>query len=167
MRVGLRGTEVPCRCVFRAIFRACYACFQDCVEKEKRYSTVTMQWCGDGAVRRCYGRRIEEYVADFLSVSRRALDEAEYRLFRYHYLLGADANLCCLHLNILRIDFYHEIYRVQETLGRAYRELRPYSLFPLDEYFGVVVRNALEPAQGSPIPIRRQELQPQPLPRIA
>ena len=39
-----------------------------------------------------------------------------------------------------RGDFFHEVYRIQRKLGRIYRELTPYSLFPLDEYFGGTVR---------------------------
>jgi hypothetical protein len=28
------------------------------------------------------------------------------------------------------------VYRIEQRLGRVYRELEPYALFPLDEYFG-------------------------------
>jgi hypothetical protein len=41
-------------------------------------------------------------------------------------------------------------------LGRVFRELEPYSLFPLDEYFGGTIRNAL-PRQSraeTVVPIR-------------
>ena len=34
-----------------------------------------------------------------------------------------------------RGTFFHEIYRITERLGRVFRELQPYPLFPLDEYF--------------------------------
>ena len=33
------------------------------------------------------------------------------------------------------------VYRIEQKLGRAFRELKPYPLFPLDEYFGLVVRS--------------------------
>ena len=39
--------------------------------------------------------------------------------------------------------FFHAVYRIQQKLGRAFRELKPYPLFPLDEYFGAVVRKEL------------------------
>ena len=31
MRIGRNEREVPCNCVFRAVFRACYVRFRDCV----------------------------------------------------------------------------------------------------------------------------------------
>lgn len=41
-----------------------------------------------------YGRKNEEYIADFLLLSRRTLNNSEYALFRYRFLLGADEKLC-------------------------------------------------------------------------
>jgi len=32
------------------------------------------------------------------------------------------------------------VYRVQQKLGPVFRELEPYSLYPLDEYFGGTLR---------------------------
>ncbi|MCC6342243.1 MAG: hypothetical protein IT166_08595 [Bryobacterales bacterium] len=40
-----------------------------------------------------------------------------------------------------RGNFFHAVYRIEQTLGRTFRELRPYALFPLDEYFGATPRN--------------------------
>lgn len=74
-------------------------------------------------------------MADFTLVSRRTLNEYEYRVFKYHFLLGADWKLCCRKLGLDRGEFFHEIYRIQQKLGRTFRELEPYALFPLDEYF--------------------------------
>jgi hypothetical protein len=31
--------------------------------------------------------------------------------------------------------FFHIVYRMEEKLGRVYRELKPYGLYPLSEYF--------------------------------
>jgi len=77
----------------------------------------------------------EEFIADFCLVSRRTLSPREHRLFRYHYLLGADWKLCCGKLNMERGAFFHEIYRIEQKLGRVFRELEPHALFPVDEYF--------------------------------
>ena len=63
------------------------------------------------------------------------MTESEYKLFKYHYLLGADWKLCCRKLKIDKGTFFHSVYRIQQRLGRVYRELQPYALFPLDEYF--------------------------------
>ncbi|MGA2132730.1 MAG: hypothetical protein ABSH50_10590 [Bryobacteraceae bacterium] len=83
-----------------------------------------------------YGRKVEEYLADFCLVSRRTLTGLEYDVFRFHFLLGADWKLCCWRLAIDRGTFFHTVYRIEQKLGRAFRELEPYSLYPLDEYFG-------------------------------
>jgi hypothetical protein len=84
-------------------------------------------------------------MADFCLVSRRELDDFEYRIFRYHHLLGADWRLCCRQLKMERGDFFHTVYRIERKLGKVFAELEPYPLYPLPEYFNSVVHN--EPAQ--------------------
>jgi hypothetical protein len=85
-------------------------------------------------------------MADFCLVSRRALDDFEHRIFRFHFLLGADWKLCCRQLGIDRGTFFHAVYRIEQRLGRTFAELRPYPLFPLDEYFSGMVRRDDQPA---------------------
>ena len=63
------------------------------------------------------------------------LAESEHRLFRYHFLLGADWTLCTRKLGMSRGNFFHAVYRIEQKLGRVFRELQPYPLFPLDDYF--------------------------------
>jgi hypothetical protein len=82
-----------------------------------------------------WGRKDEEYIADFELIARRSLDDYENRLFRYHFLLGAGWRLCTRKLELDRGNFYHAVYRIEQKLGRAFRETLPYPLFPLDEYF--------------------------------
>jgi hypothetical protein len=127
--------STPCNCVFRAIFRACYARFKQCASKEKHISRVSLEANPGRQRKNVWGRKDEEFMADFVLVSRRTLSEYEYKLFKYHFLLGADWKLCCRKLGIDRGEFFHEVYRVQQKLGRTFRELEPYALFPLDEYF--------------------------------
>ena len=74
-------------------------------------------------------------MADFCLVSRRHLDTFEYDVFRNYFLLGADWRLCCRHRKVDRGVFFHAVYRIQRKLGRVFRELEPYSLYPVDEYF--------------------------------
>jgi hypothetical protein len=87
-----------------------------------------------------WGRKDEEYMADFILVSRRTLTDFEYRIFKFHFLLGADWKLCCRRLSVDRGTFFHAVYRIEQELGRVFRELEPYGLFPLDEYFNTSVR---------------------------
>ena len=89
---------------------------------------------------------------------RRTLTDEQYRLFKYHFLLGADWKLCCRQLKIDRGNFFHAVYRIESTLGRTFRELQPYSMYPLDEYFGGRVEGRKTPANV--IAINHKSLRP-------
>jgi hypothetical protein len=112
------------------------------------------------------GRKNEEFSADFYLISKRTLTGEEFRIFKYHFLLGADWRLCCRKLKTDRGDFFHSVYRIEQKLGRAFRETRPFALYPIDEYFSGSTDEAnaldnvlqLEPRPGSlskVIPIKR------------
>ncbi len=146
------GAIEPCHCVLRAVFRACYARFRVCAEKEKHMTRVAMEHVGGRDRRLMWGRRDEEYVADFHLIGRRLLDPLLYRVFSYHFLLGADWRLCCRRLRMDRGQFFHHVYRVMECLGRAFYEMEPYALFPPREYF--VTRITGRPARPLPPPAR-------------
>jgi hypothetical protein len=135
MRPGRAGASTPCNCVFRAIFRACYERFRSCVVKEKHFSRISLESNLGQTRKAVWGLKEEEYTADFCLVSRRSLSLQEHKIFRYHYLLGADWKLCCHKLNMERGEFFHEVYRIEQKLGRTFRELEPHALFPVDEYF--------------------------------
>lgn len=102
-----------------------------------------------------WGLKDEEYIADFCLVSRRTLSEREYRVFKYHFLLGADWKLCCRKMNIDRGTFFHEVYRIEQKLGKTFRELEPHALFPLDEYFNGTGRT--KQAEPIPFPVESDE----------
>jgi hypothetical protein len=84
------------------------------------------------------------------------LNPKEYRIFKYHYLLGADWRLCCRKLNIDRGNFFHAVYKIEQRLGRVFRELKPYALYPLNDYFRGEIRLATPFLPGAPkvVPIR-------------
>ena len=150
-------SDTPCRCVFRAIFRACYNRFRECAVNGERTSTITLEFCNGREGRRTYSRKSEEYMADFCLVSRRVLDDFENRIFRYHFLLGADWQLCCRQMGIDRGTFFHAVYDIEQKLGQAFAELEPYALYPVNEYFGGVVRRAPVVCQ---MPLRRRKAEP-------
>jgi hypothetical protein len=158
-----RGGQTVCNCVFRAIFRICYNRFRTCVTKEKYMTRVTMSLTRGRERHFTWSRKDEEYIADFTLVARRSLNEADYKIFKYHYLLGADWKLCCRKLKMDRGRFFHAVYRIQQRLGRIFRELQPYGLYPLDEYFGTTVRGVkpLQPTWTPPpaVPVRPPVLQ--------
>ncbi len=138
--LGLRHTSrvanIPCNCVLRRIFRSCYAKFRLCAAQEKPIGTVRLENVRGPEGNFNWGMKDEEYMADFCMVSKRTLEPDEFEIFRYHFLLGADWKLCCRRLNMDRGRFFHQLYRIEQKLGRIFRELRPHALFPLDEYFG-------------------------------
>jgi hypothetical protein len=135
LRLGRRKMLAPCNCVLRAIFRICFDRFLRCATQERHLSRVSLEPHLGRQRPGTWGRKDEEYLADFCLVSRRTLDEQEYKLFRYHFLLGADWRLCTRKLGMDRGNFFHAVYRIEQKLGRAFRELQPYALFPLDEYY--------------------------------
>ena len=140
IRVIRGATEVPCKCIMRAIFRACLNRFRECAALSEHTGGVSLEICRGTEGRRSYSRKREDYMCDFVLVSRRSLTEAEHKIFRFHYLLGADWRLCCRQLKLDRGDFFHAVYEIEQKLGRIYAELKPYSLYPLDEYFGGMIR---------------------------
>lgn len=134
LRVGNGGKINPCNCVLRSIFRACYARFRQYANREK-FGILSPDPAPGRDGGNMWGRKEEEYVADFCLVSRRYLNESEYKIFKYYFLLRADWKLCCRKLNIDRGKFFHAVYRIEQKLGRIFRELEPYPLYPLEEYF--------------------------------
>lgn len=154
LRVGRKQSMHPCNCVLRAIFRACFERFRDCSNREKYMSRVTLDPLPGKDRRGTWGRKDEEYIADFCLVSKRSLTELEYRIFRYHFLLGADWKLCCQKLNMDRGNFFHAVYRIEQRLGRVFRELEPYPLFPVSEYFHGSLQGVTSCLTPQVVPIR-------------
>lgn len=131
-----RGQPLPCGCALRGVFRTCYMRFRDCVARGKCRTQVSFERNPRGqSGRGAWGRKEEEYIADFELISRRALDPFHYRIFRYHFLLGADWKLCCRRMGVDRGTFFHALYRIEEKLGRAFYETEPYALYPPSDYF--------------------------------
>jgi hypothetical protein len=139
MRVQYKVKQSPCGCVFRSVFRICLRRFRECSVTASYTSTVTWDYFAAGG-RRVMSRKREEFMADFCLIANRVLNEAENRVLRYYFLLGADWKLCTRRLNIDRGTFFHIVYRVEEKLGRAFAEVEPYPLYPLEDYFGRIVR---------------------------
>jgi len=154
LRIGRSETTHPCNCVLRAIFRTCFERFRNCVGREKHMSKVTLDPLPGKDRKGAWGRKDEEFAADFCLVSKRALTESEYDIFRSHFLLGADWKLCCRKLRMDRGNFFHSVYRIEEKLGRLFRELEPYALFPIDDYFHGPVKGVAACQAHKVVPIR-------------
>lgn len=111
-----RGRRIICACVDRAVFRVCHKRLLD--------NEISPNL------------RDREYSADLYLTARRTLKPMDWKVFVLHFLLGGDWRICCGRTGMDRGTFFHAVYRIEETLGQTFRELRPYSLFPIDEYYG-------------------------------
>lgn len=145
LRVVHKKKQLPCHCVFRAIFRACYNRFRDCVANAGHTSSITLDFPPRKETRRFYSRKREEFIADFCLVSARELGPVEYGVFRDYFVIGWDWKTCCSRLKLDRGNFFHLVYLIEQKLGKIFAELEPYPLYPLDEYFGGKVRTERPP----------------------
>jgi hypothetical protein len=132
--VARGGKLAVCKCVLRAAFRACYEYYRDCQERARYISKVTLDPMPGVQRIGCWGRKSEEYSADFYLVSKRTLWPLEWELFRLHFLDGRDWKVCCRKLRMDRGNFFHSVYRVEQKLGKVFYELRPYALCPVSDY---------------------------------
>jgi hypothetical protein len=136
--LSVKGTVQPCRCVLRQVFRRCYDRWRVIEAEPVGCSSVTLERLPGRSRGQSYGRKKEEFAADFFLVSRRTLaeDPLLWQIFRLHVLRGAEWRLCTLQLRIDRGTYFHAVYEMEEKLGRVFHELRPYALHPVSDYFG-------------------------------
>ena len=55
--------------------------------------------------------------------------------------------------------FFHQVYKIQQKLGKAFAELEPYPLYPVSEYFWGERLSRVEPTRPGSTPkhpIRRR-----------
>lgn len=166
VRRRVREELVPCRCALRAMFRACFERFRLCHERGKFKQPAAFDRTPSGKTNRgTWGRKEEEYLADFELVAKRTLDPWHYRLFRWYFLLGADWRLCAKRLRIDRGNLYHAVYRIEERLGFAFATIEPYALYPPRDYFALHFRqvSSVAPGVGTPNFAPPKPREPKPL----
>jgi hypothetical protein len=142
-----RNRDRTCPCVYLRVFRACSGKHWELRQGGGDFARrVTLErTChreGQGGL--SAGFKAAEYLADFELVARKALlgMPLEYQVFQYHCLhhLGwrASLRLISRHLGqpLSRGDFFHAVYLQEQKLGRAFLELRPYSLLPREYFSG-------------------------------
>lgn len=141
----------PCRCVHREMFRACLNRYRYIRDKGCKISRVTLDSVGRGSKKSTWGRKYEEYLADFELVSRRNLDALEMEVLRLYHMGGHDFRACCRLTGLDKGNFFHHVYRIEERLGRVFHELKPYALYPVGQYFyGVAEPEEIKPLSGMP-----------------
>ncbi|MFN3323429.1 MAG: hypothetical protein ACK5AZ_08035 [Bryobacteraceae bacterium] len=129
----------PCGCVLRKAFDSVLSRYRYIQAHQDRTSSCIPAIMKHGREqKRIWGRKNEEFCADFYLVSRRSLKGKEWRIFELHMLGGKDWRYCTRILGVDRGNFFHSVYRIKQKLGRIFMELRPYALFPIGEYFSGV-----------------------------
>lgn len=126
---------VPCSCVCRRVFRACYARFRTCAAADGYARTVTFREMPRGVDRRLvWIRSNEDYCADFQAAARRALPPELHRIFRFHYVLGAPVGLIAKRLRVSRSLIYCFVSEIEPLVGLEFALMQPYSLYPPKQY---------------------------------
>jgi len=165
--LGTSG-QGACICVDRSVFRIVLNKFRQCASGGHLGRPFSLNGISRAQGKVSDGRKNEDYMADVWLVSKRTLtNPTEWAIFRFHHLLGADWKLCCRQLKIDRGNFFHAVYRIEAKLGKVFRELQPYALWPVDEYFQGNTRRVavlpfpIQPARlGTPL---RPPLAPRPV----
>lgn len=163
----------PCKCVLRNLFRTCYLKYRYVQANEEIHTTHCDHMFGSGgrdkrpSRARLHSRPNQEFAADFVIVSRRTLGRTslEGQIFQLHFIDLLPWRPCCERLKVDRGTFFHAVYRIEQRLGRAFRELHPYCLYPIDEYFSASVwrkngTRLVDPPEAVPTDGRRRRLRP-------
>lgn len=159
--------STPCNCVLRSIFRVVLNKVRECATGAHLLRPFSLIGTNNPRGRRSIGRKSEEFSADVVLAAQRTLDQTELSVFRFFHLLGADWKLCCRRLGMDRGSFYHAVYRVEQKLGCVFLELRPYALYPVDEYFQTTTRSVDVRPFPAPDAPRYQPLRPPLAKRVA
>jgi hypothetical protein len=130
-RKGHGGSRL-CECVWRRVFRACLGRYRACREEQGSARDISLELCGGHGP--CFGRKRDEYLADFELVARRHLDERDFQVFEWFFLLSAGWRAGAGAMKMDRGNFFHAVYAIEARLGRVFLELEPHGLFP-PEYF--------------------------------
>ena len=145
--LGTSG-QGACICVDRSVFRIVLSKFRQCGAGGHLVRPLSIDGTSGPQGRRIsYGRKNEEFMADvYLTAKRTLTNPTEWAVFRFFHLLGADWKLCGGRLGMNKGAIFHVVYRVEHKLGKVFRELQPYALWPVDEYFqGNTRRGAVGP----------------------
>lgn len=138
-RSGRRDNMQTCGCVLRKAFNSVLGKYRYIqAHRERAPSWIPIIIKHGREQKRVWSMKNEEFCADFYLVSKRSLQEQEWKIFELHILAGNDWRYCTRILGMDRGNFFHSVYRIKQKLGRIFMELRPYALFPIDEYFAGV-----------------------------
>jgi len=124
----------PCGCVTRRIFVRLLSRYHEIQAGPFLSASRNALRTGHPGI---WSRKDIEFCADFVLLARRILTAAQLRIFEHYFLSGQDFHQCIPRLpgGYVRGTFFHEVYRVEQRVGHAARTLKPYALYPAEEYF--------------------------------
>ena len=126
-----------CQCVTREIFNALHRKYHGIASRMEGVSScVPVLIRGGIDASFTWSMRNEEFTADFYLLAKRCLDARHFRIFQLHIIDGWQWRECCNRLKIDRGTFFHAVYRIKHIVGLAAVQLRPYPLYPIDQYLG-------------------------------
>ena len=129
-----------CHCVTRAIFRQLMAEWRK-VKDAEHLAQFRVEQIGQRGGKTCrrgsWSMKRPEFVADLEILARRVLSLDEWLVWRAYHCSGAPYTWCCERFGLNKGVFFHLVYRIESRVGRAARELRPYALFPIADYYGL------------------------------
>ena len=129
------GAFALCRCVCRAVFRACYRRFLNCGKKDPSLRRVTFDRLLRAVDRTVsWARRNEDYRADFHACGVRALPRHLYQIFSFYHLHGGTMELVRRRLGLGEAHAWRHVEQIEIAVGREIAHLEPYSLFPPSGY---------------------------------
>jgi hypothetical protein len=118
----------------REVFRACYQHYLNCGVEHS--GGAELERCNDGRGHISYSRRAEDFRCDFECIAKRALTLRQHVIFKRHFLGSESGTEVAKRLSITTAAFAYEVEEIEQRLGRAYRDTKPYALHPLWKYFG-------------------------------
>jgi len=136
---GFHQEEI-CNCVFRNIFEVCHEQFKQSATTASTGIVTQGITCS---------RPTEDFAADFTLVGNRVLADRPLlqQVFQMYFLecdkwtvvaLRNELTLPVFLSRRMKINnnlLFRRVFEVKVILGRAFRELQPYALYPLKEYF--------------------------------
>lgn len=137
-----RITPRVCECIYRVIFRRCYAQFRRCRQDARSTQPLPLERRStpEGLRHTTWVRRNEDYCADFEFAARQVLTPGRLRIFHMHYVLRCPAPMIAAHFHLHRVNMKRLLLQVQGAVGNHIAHASPYSIYPPAEYLYSIAR---------------------------
>jgi hypothetical protein len=129
-----------CHCVTRSIFRQLMAEWHK-VKDAEHLAQFRVEQIGQRGGKTCrrgtWSMKRPEFVADLELLVKRVLAPSDFRVWRLWHCYGADHHTMQRITGMNKGEVFHTVYRIETKVGREARQLKPYALFPVADYYGL------------------------------